>query len=316
MRRGRQTPPARRWVQGGLLLGFLLLFARTAYRGRDVLDWPVHLVFRLDPLAALAQWLAGGASILTAAWLGAGLLLLLTAGLGRFFCGWACPLGTTLDLLGGGLRRLLGSKKRQASLPAWTAPAVLAALTSATLLGLPLLGLLDPLSVLLRTLTLSLHPLFDAAAKGVFAGLDRSHLPIVAPAGEALYEFVKPRLLAFGKPAFLLSGLTGLAFAGVVALELRATRFWCAHLCPLGALLGLVSRFSPLRRRRSLACGACSACEAACPTGAALDDPADASLCVQCGACAQSAAPRPPAGPGGGARRPLPSRPGRSDGRC
>ncbi|MBI5440994.1 MAG: 4Fe-4S binding protein, partial [Deltaproteobacteria bacterium] len=76
-----------------------------------------------------------------------------------------------------------------------------------------------------------------------------------------------------------------------LGLELLAPRFWCAHLCPLGALLGLAARLSPLRRGRAGECGACCACAEDCPTGAALGDPADPSLCLQCGTC-EAACPR------------------------
>ncbi len=271
-------PPLRRWVQTAALAGFLGLFARTLYRGTDQLDWPVHLVFRLDPLAALAQAIgAGPGSILSWGWAGAGVLLLSTALLGRFFCGWLCPLGTVLGSTGPLLRR---SGRDRWSLPQGTAAGVLAALTVAALLGLPLLGVFDPLSLLLRTLTLWLHPLLDAVAKGLLAGLDR----ISPAAADGAYRVLDP-VLAFSRPMFLLSGLTALVFAVVLALERLAPRFWCVNLCPLGAILGCAARLSPLSRSRSTACGPCNACDRACPTGASKRNPARADLCFQCGAC-------------------------------
>jgi polyferredoxin len=45
--------------------------------------------------------------------------------------------------------------------------------------------------------------------------------------------------------ALLAAGL----FAGVLALNLAAPRAWCRYFCPLGALLGLVSKVSWLKRR-------------------------------------------------------------------
>lgn len=43
--------------------------------------------------------------------------------------------------------------------------------------------------------------------------------------------------------------------------------FWCRYLCPYGALLGLISFFSPLKIRRNvLTCTDCGLCSRACPS--------------------------------------------------
>ncbi len=278
-----RTPAPRRWVQGLLFLGFLSLFARTAYRGSDLLDWPVHLIFKLDPLAAIAEVAAAGLGALGLAWVGAFGLLAATAALGRFFCGWMCPTGTSLDVIGGGLRRFAGVKARRRP-TRWTAPALLAGLLTATFLGLPLLGVLDPLSLLLRSLTLVVQPFVDAGAKGVLDAMAASGAGLFSRAADSLYGFLDP-VLAFGRPAFLFAGVTGLVMTAVLALELAAPRTWCTSLCPLGALLGVTSRLSPFRRLRSDRCGACAACVSRCPSGAASLDPADSGTCLQCGTC-------------------------------
>jgi ferredoxin len=48
-------------------------------------------------------------------------------------------------------------------------------------------------------------------------------------------------------------------------------RFWCRHLCPLGALLGLLSRFSILKRTVSEGCTECGACASVCQGKASPD---------------------------------------------
>lgn len=79
------------------LLLFLLLFVKTEYRGSDQISLAVNSFFRSNPLVLGSYLLA--AKTFTWLLLPALLMLVFTALLGRFFCGWICPLGTLLDLL-------------------------------------------------------------------------------------------------------------------------------------------------------------------------------------------------------------------------
>jgi len=96
------------------------------------------------------------------------------------------------------------------------------------------------------------------------------------------------RCSASGNPYFRQGLILGLVFASIMILNLRITRFWCRALCPLGALLGAVSRWSILgleKRRES--CTDCNRCEIDCQGG---DDPmpgapwrkAECHLCFNC----------------------------------
>ncbi|PLX43124.1 MAG: hypothetical protein C0608_00255 [Deltaproteobacteria bacterium] len=275
---------SRRAVQFLTLAGFLALYARTAYYGQDEITWPVHLAFKLDPLALLNTLIAGGSP--SAALLLGGLsMVVATVILGRFFCGWLCPMGTTLDIFGTLLRR--GAKKRRGyqnvKPPKYSQTALFITLLFATAAGLPLLAFLDPLSILLRSLTVSVFPAFDYLSKTILsAGMDAS-----VPLSEPIFELMSEHILLLKTPVFLLAEVTAAIFIAIILLELISPRFWCTYLCPLGGLLGVISKFSPLTRARLEECKGCKGCAARCPNGAADTNPADKALCIQCMECGE-----------------------------
>ena len=52
----------------------------------------------------------------------------------------------------------------------------------------------------------------------------------------------------------------------IILASLLIPRFWCRYLCPLGAILGVLQRVSPLKIRRDASlCIDCSKCDQACP---------------------------------------------------
>ena len=82
---------------------------------------------------------------------------------------------------------------------------------------------------------------------------------------------------------------TGLAVLIAVAVAgLFVERAWCRYACPLGAIVGIVSKISPMRiQREGAACSGCAICDKKCPVGikvAAATDITDTScnMCLQC----------------------------------
>jgi polyferredoxin len=78
------------------------------------------------------------------------------------------------------------------------------------------------------------------------------------------YKVVDVRMMKFFTD---MSSLTMWILIALVALSVLYKNFWCRYLCPYGALLGLLSRFSPFKiRRNDEKCIHCHACTKHCPT--------------------------------------------------
>jgi len=70
-------------------------------------------------------------------------------------------------------------------------------------------------------------------------------------------------------------------------MNLVERRFWCRYLCPLGALLGILSRYSLLERTVSEDCNSCGVCESVCEGGVNADRKEDwkKAECLYCMNC-------------------------------
>jgi MauM/NapG family ferredoxin protein len=272
-----KRPSVARLSQLLFLAIFLVLFVQTEYRGKDELGAAVNAFFRANPLTLVSTLLADRSF----SWLlfPAVVTLIATVLLGRFVCGWLCPLGTLLDLIGPRFRRrgaihwLTGSARYWLLLP----------LLAAAALGSNLAGLLDPIALLLRGLSLALYPLFGTAVRESWVGL--FHLlgdtrDIFAPAYGLLRDYLLPFRTTIYPLAFLSLGL----LVGIFALEASESRAWCRRLCPLGTLLGLAGRFSLFRRIPPKVCSDCTACRELCPS--AFDQEIlQEDACIRCMSC-------------------------------
>jgi len=95
-------------------------------------------------------------------------------------------------------------------------------------------------------------------------------------------------VLPFRPLVYLLPFFTLVLFALLVAAERVDRRFWCRAFCPLGALYGLIARFSRLRRRPAALCPDCGDCTEVCKMAAfAPGKPArhltsECQLCLRC----------------------------------
>lgn len=292
--------------QGLFLLLFLFLFIQTESKGDDTLGYPVRLFLDFDPLIFFTTFLAARAREIPPAFYLSLLVVLMTVILGRVFCGWICPLGTLHNIVGS-LKKWHTRRKSQADMPLDPTLAkgsrgdflakqdtrrrfhkikyhILIVILVSSLFTLQLAGIVDPISLLIRSFSLSVYPLINYGVHSFFHALSLANIPVLVDIFESVYSFVKKTVLAFRQPHFVQAVFIGSIFFSVLILNLVEKRFWCKYLCPLGALLGILSRFSLLKREVSEGCASCGLCTRACQ-GGALEESATEWRKTECLAC-------------------------------
>jgi ferredoxin len=229
---------------------------------------PANIFLKADPFAAVVSTINGVSASLVLSFWPAWVLLGLTALSGRFFCAWICPLGTCFDVVGAVKPKSLRyephgreMKRKRSESGRGVAPARRVRLKYFLLASVLLLSLVG------------VNLLYFASPLVI---MERS-----------IYLVLLPQV-----PVLLLA-LLALSFA-------YRSRFWCEELCPMGALMSLVSMagkrlkawVSPLSVvKDSGSCIDCGACYKTCDFG--VDEPflklddgrlrsADCTVCGNC----------------------------------
>jgi polyferredoxin len=258
---------------------WLLLFVTAAN-----LAWPaglVHLLPQLDPLLIIVQSIAGRALV------GGAILCLtvlaITLIIGRAWCGWICPVGTVLDFF-----PFKKEKRKPAAVPDNLRRGkylILTGLILAAVFGNLTFIILDPITLWERTLTAiwqALNTAFTAVENAL------SNIPWMISSLTWLDQALRPSVFPTTTVGIRFTWLPVILFAFIILLNLVAERFWCRYLCPLGGLLGFVSRFAWIRRTVKNECKSCGQCSRVCPTGTIdpsrgySSDPAECTLCMDC----------------------------------
>ncbi len=266
----------------GLFLFFLIITDLRYLKG-----WPVSLFLEATPLVAVATALTTHTIYRNLVW---GLVIIaITMMLGRVWCNWMCPFGILHHFFGWiGNRRnvkqaievnryrkiyaikyyILAIMLIMASvwiLPTiWHAPGQIAdayngaalkstgtaRLVDALALGITRsaaqhkhdnaslqIGLLDPIALTVRSMTTSV-------------------LPSVQKASESVYT---------DNREYMWGWIVGVLFIALLVANWWIPRFFCRVLCPLGALLGIFSRFALWRIDRDpVRCTDCDLCLKSC----------------------------------------------------
>ncbi len=181
------------------------------------------------------------------------IVLILPFFLGRFFCGYICPLGFIIEISSKVKSKRSAVENKE--IPVYVLAATLILLASAG----GFIFVFDPLSLLTRFSTAVVFPALDSFFRFI------TSFSAFEPLKTELYGFLifrKPLIYNSAFPIFLI-------FTAVLLLSIISSRFWCKNLCPLGSLFSFLSRFSLLGRRvDEKKCIKCGKCAEACPMSA------------------------------------------------
>jgi polyferredoxin len=290
----------RRISQAVFLTIFAMLLVRTGFSGVLSADnikdfrqtWPVAVFFQIDPLAAVSTTFSTWRLYESLIW--SLILVVLTVFFGRFFCGWVCPMGTVNHLFStrkGNRKSVLGINVINAN--RWhryqnSKFYILIVFLGAALLTSSLVGILDPLSLLMRSFGLVVLPMVGYLIQGISRLIFESDLSSLSLVGSGI-NIIATDILLISKPLSYHSIISlGLFFLLVLAANRWFTRFWCRGICPLGALLGVISRWSILGMEKDHEkCTDCDLCLLHCqggdnPQGGVPWRKAECHLCLNC----------------------------------
>ncbi|MCJ7623968.1 MAG: 4Fe-4S binding protein, partial [Anaerolineaceae bacterium] len=197
---------------------------------------------------------------------------------------WICPMGTIIDLIKPKCKVSL--KSQSLSWLKIVKYLLFFILIISALFGNQTLTILDPITILNRTISSSIFPAAQSSIYGIESFfyrfefmwdlLDKIHTGLLYP---IFHDIQTYSTAAF---PFLL------ILVVIIGLNWWKQSFWCRYLCPLGGLLGLVSKFSIFRRKVTDSCTACKVCAHKCPTGTIdaevgfLSDPSECTFCFEC----------------------------------
>lgn len=211
-------------------------------------------------------------------------LVLLTLLFGRIYCSVICPLGVFQDIISWIAGKRKKNRFRYSPALTWLRYGMLGILVIAFIAGLsPLVTLFAPYSA------------YGRIASNLFAPVWQWGNNVLAHFAERMdsYAFYETEIWLKSLPTFLIAIGT---LVVIFVLAWRGGRTYCNTLCPVGTILGTLSKYSLLKpvidTEKCNGCGLCARnCKASCINSKAHE--IDYSRCVACmdciGKCKQNA---------------------------
>ncbi|TWU51630.1 4Fe-4S binding protein [Rubripirellula reticaptiva] len=219
---------------------------------------PAETFLIIDPLVSLST------AIASRSWVGslvsACVILIVCVLIPRGFCGYLCPLGTTIDLFDWAIA---GRTKRfRVSDDGWWVHIkyyLLAGTLVAAVAGVLVSGFFSAIPVITRAMLFIVDPLVSGSTRGW-------HLVPRIGVGQVISIVM---------------------FAVVLGLGFLRPRFWCKYVCPSGAVFSLGNLFRVTERKVESSCINCNKCVEICPFDAIKPDfttrTSDCTMCQSCG---------------------------------
>ncbi len=253
---------------------------------------------RMSPFSAIGAMIAAR-EIIVNFW-PALIVVISTVILGRYFCSWVCPFGTTIDITDKLFANKRNGKKRSGKSSDDSSAAemtirfydarrlkyyVFIFLIIGAVFGVQMTGWFDPLSLTTNTYTILIHPYVVSVINGFFYFFN--DLPLIGSVMKPAHNAVKHALFSHSNPFFRSHYIFLFAFMGIVSIGMVYRRYWCRNLCPLGALLALISDWAVFKRLVGDGCISCGKCVKACGMGAIAADgkgtfAGECTLCMTC----------------------------------
>ncbi len=214
-------------------------------------------------------------------WLPVGIFLVVGAILGRFMCGWICPVGFMQDIVTSIKGRVTQVQRRTQNY--WVRLKYLLVLLAFILSISLALALYYGTGTDYRTGLGDFAPgLFVAITpEGTLFGT----LPTLIA---GLVKAVNPQSFLSSVPA--LTWLNIIILIGFFYAAWQVPRFWCRYICPVGAIMAVFQKNSLLGIHRDpVKCADCKECQDACPMQVPILDldykKFNDSECILCFAC-------------------------------
>jgi ferredoxin len=279
------------------------------------LDLPFdpRVIFHLDPLTHI--WLFITRQPLYS--IGWAITAFVLWGLvGRIFCGWFCPLGTLLDfsrwfverfqvlfnlrpissrfpikgivnshgdLLSANISTkpkgiIFRSDSDSLNLPSSINLWLLGIFLVLAAFRLPIIWIFDPIVLTFKFITVALYPALDRPIRATYTALDSKLYD--KDWWYSVNQFFNRFILPYHEPTYTDALLIVVFVLLLFVLQWHHRRWWCKYICPLGAMLRISYFFSPVKRRITKGCSACTLCEVECHFSG--DEIQDCIYCMSC----------------------------------